>query len=230
MKRYLTAYEMAKIIGAGALFLVAIPVAFVVLSTSHGSPGNSDIFGAFIALSSLVILYTGFQLTRLTLTEKRNLIRIPFYAFCYIWIGVIPLYQFLVGEFPRVEDPSSAPFVRTYILCILGIASFEVGYSIARSRSQVLDSGASPLALSVPLLYALIGFSAAFVLVIGFFLNEPHLLFSTRAEFGAGLSEAGGVMGKQVQNSLLRVPPVILLIVSIWQFRIRDKGGRKQLG
>lgn len=204
------------------LLVIAVPLAFMVLAANEEAIGIQDIGISFYALCACVVLYSGIQVARLSVRAEKSLVRIPFYCFCYIWLGVVPLYQALVGVFPRISYISASELANTYLIIVAGLVSYEVGHLLSRLRHSRRTSGIRPLVIgSGVFLVATIG-AAVLIVVIGFFLNDPALLFSTRAEFGAGLSESGGVMGKQLQNSLLRVPIVVLVVAALWRFRLAE--------
>lgn len=194
---------------AVALFLVlaiALPLAIVT-----DSRAKSVQLYPVLVLWALCLL-TSARLAEFVLRRRAQLVRLAFYVFCYVFIGISGLAQIVFGQFPLSSTQAIPPdtIARAATMFFVGFLAHEVGYLLPGRRASRARSWAVPipsiklpvsLNMGVVRLFCVLGVltSAAAVAIAGI----GPFITSREAAGTAMLSDATGPQAYAMQDKAL---------------------------
>lgn len=205
---------------AFAIFVSLLPV-FIILETGIESLPVWLSLGVFLV-----------QLLKLVFNRRQDYLYASFLCFFYIFMILAPLLQMSDGNFPWVDFYTGDEVELSWWITLCALVTFELGYlafHLFEPRVKVQDtvtlSAISPRGGTLLLLAAL-GFTA-----MGLAIGGVNRLFLPRNDATMLLSSQLGGDSPMwlIINSLMRVPPAIILLVFIYDFYVRminSPGGR----
>lgn len=172
----------------------------------------------------LVVAYSSLRLSLLAIRGEKRILSLTFWVFVYIWLGVAPMLQLLVQEFPLSGFYSPATPVVSTAIIFVGLVAFEIGCALSGRRilgyralhRLVLTRTISHKRV---ILAGIISTAVAFVLVG--YLGGPKGLFVARTEFSQQIVElmsTEGLSGFMFFLTLLRVPVFISFYVLLYRW------------
>ena len=160
----------------GPVLTLALPLGAVL-----ALPGKH--WSAALVPAALVTIVSGLQLALIAGSTRRQIVRLTFWVFAYVFLGFVPLLQIAAARFPWQGTYGQLDLFRAEGIALLGLAGFEGGWMIASSRTRFV----TPRFLQRPLRSwptALLGVAALILIVVALpSLGGLGHVFSSRVEF-----------------------------------------------
>jgi len=178
-----------------------------------------------------IILWSVWRLAHTAAAGERRLSVLCFYVFVYTFLGVQPMMSVLTETYPYEPFLTSDEAAFTIALVAIGIAAFEVGYSMLRtSRARqlalrsALEVAARPRPVNISKLWVAVGASLG-LLAIALFRYGPNIFIGVRGG-GFVFSDRIGPAMEQTEWLLviygLRALLASLLFVSLYLWKSRQ--------
>lgn len=177
-------------------------------------------------ITTVLLLYTGGQLTALIYRGEKRPMQGVFWLFAYITMGVAPLAQVATGLHQRLAE--SGQMIWAYGLVFVGLLSYDVGTAIAKRRDATVAAAMHFEAAKVSRSELNIGrltiVSFATLAITGFNILQRGLTsyFTSRQEsasvFADVVGESDGQATRALLSALDAVPQLIVLLAWILVF------------
>ena len=195
------------------IFIVVLPVCVWYLVVTY--PARENLLDApSLLMGCIIIFFSSVRLMQLGRACPEKMTVITFYMFCYIWLGLAPIYQLGVGELPWHIVLDIKYYHYAYLIIIVSILSFEFGYRAVFSKKKMREVEYVPIRRK-----RLILFSIGAILVslwLGPLSTPISVLLSFREEVAAAY---GNDILRQVTLSLMRTPIYVALLALLWKIR-----------
>ncbi|CAN7327482.1 hypothetical protein [Knoellia sp. LjRoot47] len=193
----------------------------------YPGPGRRDLA---LALALALTCYSGTRLAMVLRGPGVRLLQAAFWLFTYVAMGVAPLAQLVLDQYPTPVLGTRSTVATACALTLAGIVAYDVGTHVAGSTSlgaiaEVLDRRRIVPTRLVAL--ALAGIVLAAVLVV--LLGGPAAFFTSRQAISGGLrSDSGSNAGPAILRSFGTVPVLVGLLVTTRWLRL-DPVRRRQV-
>lgn len=164
-----------------------------------------------------VAAYAGIRLAFSLISAYAVPMRLGFWVYCYLFLGLAPVVQISSDKFPLSATPTSVDATTAGVVIWIGLATYEVTYHFVGRRPRPGAATGIDIAWARRITAASIVVTVLFVAAIG-----PSL-FSTREEFSARAAAVFGSITSTgaVAISLGTVPIAVALLVA---FERRRRG------
>jgi hypothetical protein len=120
---------------SGLYFLVSLVTLTLVIPYSVFSYFEEANLTVEVAVSFAIMLYTAVRLSSLAAIGRPHLLRITFFVFIYVWIGLAGTAQIIADDYPWLPPMHKEEDVLPALLeVVLAIVAFEAGYLWFRLR------------------------------------------------------------------------------------------------
>lgn len=202
-----------------AITVVLLPL-FLLSQLPHPELGEPFL----LVLTS--VLYSGGHLALLALGGSEKLLSLTFWLFAYVWLGITPLVQFAIGDFPwEAGIYSEDTLVKAVLIVLAGYVAYDLGSWLGnrcdgRFVNRIVPAG---LTFSKRRIYLLAPLAVAIALFAIFNLGGFQAIFAFRSSFGNETVSEFGKGGAVVWYSLLRWPTLVALLLALWAWLNRGR-------
>lgn len=202
---------------------VALPVVFAGLrGSSFDEPP--------VALSMFVTVYASAHLAALLRQGRDALVRLTFWTFVYLWLGLAATAQLLADRFPIPNQAFGSDLeVRALIGVVVGLAAYDVGSLLGRrsDRSTWLARSLGRLEIAPRRVWGLAAIGVLYTLYAtardGLAVRFSSRDTATRAAFQAAASQRVDLIqnkaGGLIQVALLWLPAFLALYLILYLYR-----------
>ena len=191
--------------------------------------GDYPNFNIVVLYVWLIIAYSSWRLTMLTIKGQKRLISITFWIFAYVFLGIAPLLQVAAKAFPWSDQYTDETIVKAIFLVLSGLIAYDLGYNL--TKPILLEH----LFLKTFLVKRLVNRKAVLIFSLLVLLLIPILLrqiggleyiFMTRHDRFLTLRYLIGGQGQaiyQILSAIIRTPTfVAFLMLSVFLWFKRD--------
>lgn len=174
-----------------------------------------------------IAVYSGARIAYEIGRGARRWLVLSFHTFCLVFFGIAPLLQIGAGTLYWAALASDEVLTRAALVCVAGIAAFEVGLWAVLRRAKEHGESAAPGRTAAPsaagagrALAILMAFTAVSLLLFAR-IGGLGAVLASRAEMQAVMCPGTDLSVCGIVGAVVRVPPVILAIVAIVALRRR---------
>lgn len=210
-----------------AVFLLGLLPLWVLFSTTSRA-GDSGLLP--IVLHGLISVWSGCGIVRIIFQREPRILRLVFYIFVYLWMGLAPFVQNWTGQFPLAKDYASNVRGIASAVVALGVVCFELGHFIGLRKPSARGSERErAISWSSVLLLTWLSVAMA-VLIIPQFGGAGTFFVSRQALDQAGAAfqtstDARALRG--IFGALLAIPPLFGLLGWLLLFRAEPEQMKK---
>jgi hypothetical protein len=198
---------------SGLYFLVTLVTLTLVIPYNVFSYFDEADVTVEVAVSFMIMLYTAVRLAWLAAQGRPHLLRITFFVFIYVWVGLAGTAQIIADEYPWAPLHKEEDVLPGVLQVALALVAFEAGYLWFRLRPPTAPRGTGVLQglnlvisnrAMVWLTIVACGLTLFGMATFGF-----DNLFITRAAMDAVWHKAGSKAESLVASTLLRAPSLV---------------------
>ncbi|MGR6104799.1 MAG: O-antigen polymerase [Candidatus Nitrosoglobus sp.] len=167
----------------------------------------------------IIVAYSGNRLARIIAVGQQEIVVTTFWVFVYIFLGLCPFFQILVGNFPWPGNYEESLLVEAGLVILVGILAFDIGHRFLPRQATVI---VTPEFLQRPIRKATVSLLAVLAIISALYFQQQlggmESLFMTRMERGQYLMARLETPEMSLFNQLARTPVYVILIaaLAIW--------------
>ena len=204
-----------------ATITLLIPTTIVLESGLHSVP----------IWTTLIIF--GFSIFRLVLQRHYDFLYASLLCFFYIFLILAPLLQMQHGTFPWVDFYYEEDVYMAWWITCLALLFFEFGYLLFQTLpayKKLKPEEITSIPRLTPFGGGVLALSAVLLTILGLAFTGVDSLFLPRNEAALMLGDKVGGLSpvRLIISSLMRVPPVIIMLVLLYDFYLRRMNNPEQ--
>jgi oligosaccharide repeat unit polymerase len=174
----------------------------------------------------IIVAYSGNRLARIIAVGQQEIVVTTFWVFVYIFLGLCPFFQILVGNFPWPGNYEESLLVEAGLVILVGILAFDIGHRFLPRQATVI---VTPKFLQRPIQKVTVALLAVLAIISALYFQQQlggmESLFMTRMERGRYLMARLETPEMSLFNQLARTPVYVTLIatLAIWIAYYKNK-------